>query len=211
MAAKLQIIFWLFLCRIIYILDMKNNLKLQTGIIIFMIFLAAMSRFLPHAPNFTPLGAIALFGAAYFSKKQLAFLIPLAAWWVSDLILDNVVYAEYYPSFSWMGYPASYVCLGIIVVLGIFFLKKVNTIRVIGAATVAAVLFFLVTNFASMLADPIYTKDLNGLVKSYIAGIPFFRNTLLGNLVYSALLFGAYEWFVVRRAKKSEAAALQES
>lgn len=210
MAAKLQIIFWLFLCRIIYILDMKNNLKLQTGIIIFMIFLAAMSRFLPHPSNFTPLGAIALFGAAYFSKKQLAFLIPLAAWWISDLILDNVVYAEYYPSFSWMGYPASYLCLGLIVVLGIFFLKKVNTIRVIGTATLAAVLFFLVTNFASMLADPIYTKDLNGLVKSYIAGIPFFRNTLAGNLIYSALLFGAYEWFVVRKSNKSEAAALQE-
>lgn len=198
------------MCRIIYILDMKNNLKLQTGIIILMILLAALSRFLPHPPNFTPLGAIALFGAAYFSKKQLAFLIPLAAWWISDLALNNIVYAEYYPSFSWAGYPAAYLCLGLIILLGFVFLKKVTALRVIGTATLAAVVFFLVTNFTSMLSSPLYTKDLNGLVQSYIAGLPFFRNTLAGNLIYSALLFGVYEWFVVRRKARTESSAWQE-
>lgn len=171
--------------------------------IILMIFLAALSRFIPHPPNFTPLGAIALFGAAYFAQKHWALLIPLIAWWGSDIALNNLVYAkqypEYYQGFSWMGYPAGYLCLGLIVVMGWFFLKKVNTLRVLGTATLAAVLFFLVTNFASMIADPIYTKDFNGLLQSYIAGIPFFRNTLLGNLVYSAALFGVYEYVVLRK------------
>jgi len=179
--------------------------------IILMIFLAALSRFIPHPPNFTPLGAIALFGAAYFAQKHWALLIPLIAWWGSDIALNNLVYAkqypEYYQGFSWMGYPAGYLCLALIVVLGWLFLKKVNTLRVLGTATLAAVLFFLVTNFASMIADPIYTKDFNGLLQSYIAGIPFFRNTLVGNLVYSAVLFGIYEYVVLRKRATTPAAA----
>ncbi|MEZ5043563.1 MAG: DUF6580 family putative transport protein [Saprospiraceae bacterium] len=183
---------------------MKNKLNLQTGIIILMIFLVALSRFIPHPPNFTPMGAIALFGAAYFSKKYLAFLIPLAAWWISDLFLDNLIYAkqfpEYYHGFSWVGNPIGYLCLGMIVVLGWFMLKKISTFRLVGTATLAAILFFLVTNFTAMLADPIYTKDFNGLLQSYIAGLPFFRNTLAGNLIYSAVLFGVYEWFVAKRS-----------
>ena len=182
---------------------MKNNLKLQTGMIILMIFLAALSRFIPHPPNFTPLGAIALFGVAYFAKKHWAFLIPLVAWWASDVALNNLVYAkqypEYYQGFSWAGHPLGYICLAIIVLIGWLLLKKVTVLRVVGAATFAAVIFFLVTNFASMLTQPIYTKDFNGLLQSYIAGLPFFRNTLAGNLIYSAVLFGVYEDVVVRK------------
>ncbi len=171
--------------------------------IILMIFLAVLSRFLTHPPNFTPLGAIALFGAAYFAKKYWALLIPLVAWWASDVALNNLIYAkqypEYYQGFSWAGHPLGYICLAIIVYIGWRLLKKVSVLRVIGAATFAAVIFFLVTNFGSMLANPIYTKDFNGLLQSYIAGIPFFRNTLAGNLVYSAVLFGVYEYVVVRK------------
>lgn len=179
--------------------------------IILMIFLAALSRFIPHPPNFTPLGAMALFGAAYFTKKYWAFLIPLIAWWGSDIALNNLVYAkqfpEFYQGFSWMGYPVGYLCLALIVGLGWLLLKKVTPLRVIGTATLAAVLFFLVTNFASMLASPIYTKDFNGLLQSYIAGIPFFRNTLAGNLVYSAVLFGVYEYVVLRKKATTPASA----
>ncbi len=191
---------------------MKKNLKLQTGLVIVMTLLAALSRLIPHPPNFTPLGAMALFGAAYFSRKYLAFLIPLAAWWISDIILNNLVYAKLYPEiyqgFSWMGNPVIYLCLGFIVLIGWVLLKKVNTIRLIGAATIAAVAFFLITNFNSMLTSPLYTKDFNGLLESYIAGIPFFRNTLVGNLIYSALLFGVYEWFVARRGLKKTTAVV---
>lgn len=193
----------IFVPNHLYPQHMKKNLKLQTGLIIGMTLLAALSRLIPHPPNFTPLGAMALFGAAYFSKKHLAFLIPLAAWWISDILLNNLVYAKLYPEiyqgFSWMGNPVIYICLGLIVLIGWALLKKVNTVRVIGTATLAAVVFFLVTNFNSMLTSPLYTKDFNGLLESYIAGIPFFRNTLVGNLVYSAILFGIYEWFLARR------------
>ncbi|MBX2877152.1 MAG: hypothetical protein KTR30_33840 [Saprospiraceae bacterium] len=192
---------------------MKKNLKLQTGLIILMTLLAALSRLIPHPPNFTPLGAMALFGAAYFTKKHLAFLIPLAAWWISDIVLNNLVYAKLYPEiyqgFSWMGNPVIYLCLGLIVVLGWVLLKKVNTVRVIGAAALAAIVFFLITNFNSMLTIPIYTKDINGLLESYIAGIPFFRNTLVGNLIYSALLFGVYEWVLARRGAKNSSALVE--
>ena len=78
---------------------MKEKLVLRSGIATIMIFAVAMSRMLPHPPNFTPVGAMALFGAAYFSRKYLAFLIPLLAMWMSDLLLNNLVYAKMYPEF----------------------------------------------------------------------------------------------------------------
>jgi hypothetical protein len=66
-----------------------------------LILLCAFSRIFPHMPNFSPLGAICLFGAAYFTKKWQAFFIPITATWLSDLFINNVIYAEYYPKFTW--------------------------------------------------------------------------------------------------------------
>ncbi|MDD2300415.1 MAG: hypothetical protein PHU69_12360, partial [Fermentimonas sp.] len=84
-----------------------------------------MSRLLPHPPNFAPIGAMALFGAAYFSKKYWAFIIPIASMWVSDLILNNVIYGQYFDHFVWFysGSLFTYGAFALIVVLGMFTLK----------------------------------------------------------------------------------------
>lgn len=96
----------------------KNAFYIVAGFIVF----AALSRLLPHAYNFTPIGAIALFGAAYFPKKRWAFIIPVAALWLSDLFLNNMVYASYYEGFAFFssGFLFTYGAFALVVILGIY-------------------------------------------------------------------------------------------
>lgn len=177
---------------------MKNKLNLQFGIIALLILLAALSRLLPHPPNFTPIGGMALFGAAYFSKRYLAILIPLVALWVSDLILNNVLYAAYFDGFSWIGIPVVYLAIIVIALMGTKVLQKIKITNLLIASLLASTLFFLITNLGSWWIDPIYPKDAAGVLMAYTAGLPFFLNTLAGDLFFTGVLFGSYELIKLR-------------
>ena len=159
-----------------------------------MVFVAALSRIVPHPPNFAPIGGMALFGAAHFTKKYWAFLIPLIAFWVSDLILNNVFYAAYYDSFQWFGSTWVYISLILIVLLGFTLHKKVSAKNVVIASLSASAIFFFVTNIGAVWSPfSVYPKDLTGVIASLTAGIPFVWGTIAGDLFYSAVLFGAFE------------------
>ncbi len=173
---------------------MKKTIQLRYPILILLIFACAFSRVIPHMHNFSPLGAMALFGAAYFAKKWQGVLIPLLATWVSDLFINNVIYARYYPEFTWFysGFYWQYGSYILISVLGFFILRKVSMPRVIAGALSATTLFFLVSNFGCWLANPMYGQNISGLLSCYVAGVPFLKGTLLGDLVYSGVLFGSF-------------------
>jgi len=173
-----------------------NKLNLRFSVITLMILLAAMSRLLPHPPNFAPIGGMALFGAAYLSKRYWAFFVPLVAMWISDLVLNNVVYGAYFERFVWFynGSLFTYGAFALIVVFGMFMLKKVRLPNLIASALGASVIFFLVSNFGVWFSGMMYPRTFGGLLACYTAGIPFFQNTLLGDLVYTGVLFGAFEW-----------------
>lgn len=169
------------------------------------IFLAALVRLLPHPHNFTPLGAMALFGGAYFGRRVVAVLAPLAALWISDLILNNLIlkpqFPQYYPEgFIWFNSTSIYLAFVLIAVLGWTILHKASVTRLFGASLGASALFFLVTNFAVWQGSSVYPQNPEGLIACYIAGIPFFWNTLLGDLTYTAIMFGGFE--LVLRSKK---------
>lgn len=168
----------------------KINLKFSilTGLII----LAAFSRIIPHMPNFSPLGAIGLFGAAYFGKKWQAFIIPIAATWISDLFINNVIYAEYYPTFTWFyeGFYWQYGAYLLIVLLGVILYKKVTISTAMLGAFGSTFIFFLVSNFGCWSA---YPQTFEGLLTCYAAGIPFLKGTLFGDLFYCGILFGSFE------------------
>jgi hypothetical protein len=170
--------------------------KKSITIITVFIILAALSRLLPHATNFTPIGAIALFGAAYFSDKKWAIIVPLSALWISDLLLNNIIYSSYYEGFAWLtsGFLYIYGAFAMVVVLGYYLLKKVTAGRVLGGAIGASVIFYIVSNFGVWVSSPMYPMTAEGLISCYVAAIPFFHYTLAGNVIYSAALFGAYEW-----------------
>jgi hypothetical protein len=177
------------------------NLKFIT--LISLVILAAFSRLIPHMPNFSPLGAVALFSAAYFSKKWQALFIPIAAVWLSDLVINNVIYAEYNPTFTFFteGFYWTYGSYILIALVGMQLFKKVTPSRVLGGALASTLIFFFVSNLGCYFFDPLYSSDFAGLVNCYIAGIPFVKATFLGDLFYATLLFGAYELFIQRALK----------
>ncbi len=174
--------------------NMNNSkINLRFGLIALLILVAALSRLLPHPSNFAPIAGMGLFGAAYFSKKYYAFLIPFAAYWISDMLLNNIIYTQYYEGFQWMGSPWVYASFALIIVLGFILLKKVTLNNLIVASLSSSVLFFLITNFGTWVSSSLYSKTFSGLITAFIAGIPFFWNTLAGDLFYVSVLFGSFE------------------
>lgn len=180
---------------------MNKKIPLRFSVITVLILLAAFSRLIPHPPNFAPIGGMALFGAAYYVRKMWAYLIPVTAMWISDLILNNVVYAQYFDSFVWFytGSLFTYAAFAIIVLMGTFTLRKVRIPQLLVSALGASVIFFVVSNFGVWLTSGMYPRSWEGLMACYVAAIPFFQNTILGDLCYTAALFGLFEtslsWF----------------
>jgi hypothetical protein len=176
----------------------KSKLNLRIGVLASIVLVAALSRLLPHPNNVTPVGAMALFGGAYFVKRWQSLVMPFVALWLSDLVLNNVVYKAYNPNFTLIS-PHSYWSYGafaLMVALGWVLLKKVKVTNVVVASLIGSTLFFLVTNFGAWFADPfnMYPKGIEGLAASYTLGLPYFLNTVLGDLVWCGVLFGGFEW-----------------
>lgn len=161
-----------------------NEMKLSPRFLILtaLIVAAAIVRLLPHPPNFAPIAAMALFGGAYFNKKVFAFAIPLAALFLTDLFLG-------FHNTMW----AVYLSFIVIVGLGMVILKKKSVIKIILASVSASVLFFIVTNFAFWATDTLYPTTAAGLAACYTAAIPFFHNTLIGDLFFTGVMFGLFE------------------
>jgi hypothetical protein len=146
------------------------------------ILLAVCSRLLPHPPNFAPITALALFGAVYLGGRY-AFIVPLAALLISDLIIG--LYAE----MVWV--YGSFLIIGLI---GLWLRNHRSVTSAIGATVGGSVLFFLLTNFGVWLVGHgTYAASMSGLLTCYTAAIPFFRNTLTGDLFYVTAMFGVYE------------------
>ena len=153
--------------------------KTRFAVLAGMILVAAVARLIPHPPNFSPIAAMALFGGAAFADKRAAFLMPLAGLFLSDLVLG------FHPIT-----PVVYGSFALIVCLGFWVRRRRSVWRIAGAAVMSAILFFVITNFGVWAMGHLYPQMPAGLVDCYVAAIPFFRNTLLSNLLYSALLFG---------------------
>ena len=145
------------------------------------IALAAVMRLVPHPPNFTPVGAMALFSGAYFGRRALAFVAPIGALVLSDLVLG-----------FYHGMATVYLATASIVLVGWFALNRVSPVRVGLAALASSTLFFIITNLGMWLFSGFYPRTLAGLETCYVAAIPFFQNTIAGDLFYAALLFGGF-------------------
>lgn len=171
-----------------------KKLNLNISLLIGIMFIAALMRLLPHPPNFSPILAIGIFGAAHFTKKWHALFISLLAIWFSDLIINNLIYTTsiefvwFYNGFLWQ--YGSYI---IIILSNIYiFRNKISLAKTLGTAFGSSAIFFLVSNFGVWVGSLIYQKNLIGLLTCYSAGIPFFQNTIISNLLFTIVLFGSY-------------------
>ena len=177
---------------------MHMKLKDNPWIFAVIVALAMLTRLIPHYPNFTALGAAALFGGAYF-RKPIALAIPIVAMFLSDLVLNNLIYRPQFlgnydgfvvfePVVLW-----SYAAFIIIALIGHAWIRSRKILPVIGASLGASVVFFLISNFAVWIHSALYPKTLAGLAAAYGAGLPFFGNTVVGDLFFVAIFFGGLE------------------
>jgi hypothetical protein len=170
-----------------------NTSKNNFWLLCFFIAFAAVTRLLPHPSNVTAVGAMALFGGAYFSNRIVAFLVPLAAMICSDIFLEIFFRMGISPSEGFhFALPFVYLSFGVSVLIGFWIGNKPTVTKTIAGGLVATTVFFIVTNFAVWL-EGYYGHTLQGLVSCYVAAIPYHRNTLIGDAVYITAMFGTYE------------------
>lgn len=170
--------------------------------------IVSLTRFIPHWPNFTALGAVAIFSGAVLSKnKLLSFSLPIVLLFLTDLVVNNYIYGSFYEGFVWLTPGALFIYGGFISM--IFFADIIasnkSVGRIAGATGAGTISFFLITNFGAWLANPLYPKSIQGLMSSYAAGLPFLASSAAANVVYSALLFGAYFYAQTKIPKLQEA------
>lgn len=157
--------------------------------------------------NFTPIGAMGLFGGAYFSKTYKSMLLPLVCLFFSDLAINLIVFNGKYG----VMYDGWYVIYGVIAgiaLMGRWILKRVTVINVMAAGIMASLLHWMVADFSVWASGGVdlrtslpLSRDAKGLLQSYLQGLPYFKHFLLGTLAYSAVLFGVMSWIKQRYFK----------
>ena len=164
---------------------MKTKHYLLIGFVVAAVALAVAGRLVPHLPNFTPVGALALFAGMYLAKKsKWALLLPLSVMFITDLAIgfyDTKLMLVVYGSFLFYG------------IFGLL-IKNKRSVGTITLATLAgSFLFYLITNFAVWAFSPLYAPTLQGLMLSYTMALPFLKYTLLGDFFFVGVFVGAYE------------------
>ncbi|MGQ0829560.1 MAG: DUF6580 family putative transport protein [Bacteroidota bacterium] len=165
------------------------NSKLFTPRFIFItiaILVAAISRLFPHIPNFTPIAAMALFGSVYMTDKRLAFVVPLIAMLISDIGLEIISGWGFHNTLIYV-----YVSFALTSIIGLMVRNKVSFMSITTASIISSVLFFIITNFGVWAAGG-FQLGFAGLTATYTLGIPYFAATLLGDLFFNGVLFGAF-------------------
>jgi hypothetical protein len=151
--------------------------------ITFLIIFGIVFRFLPHPPNFAPIAAIGLF-SGFFIKRKAVLFIPLGAMMISDFFIGS-----YQPSIM----LSVYLSFALIALIGYFNRHRLNANTVIGSSLIGSVLFFLLTNLAVWKFSGLYPLNLEGLTSCFYLALPFFRNTLAGDLFFTGVFFSAWQ------------------
>ena len=171
-----------------------NLIDIQTIAVSLIVLVVSILRLIPHVNNFSPIIALAIFGALHYKSKNLSYIIPLLALWFSDLLINNFIYKLsssfelFYEGFYWQ-----YLAYIIIIFISVSFKnKKINASKIFYLAFFSSIVFFVVTNFGYWFSTNLYSSDFNGLLECYLAAIPFYKGTLLGTFFYTPIFFGFY-------------------
>jgi Family of unknown function (DUF6580) len=153
------------------------------------VLVAALARFVPHAPDFSPVYAALLFGGACLKKRD-SIWFPVAVLAVSDVLLNFTYHAGFgwAQTLDWAGFAA-------VALIGWKLRKRISVGTVIGGSLAGATVFFIISNFAVWLGATLYPMTLAGLAACFVAALPFFGNTLASAVLFSGVLFGAYEFY----------------
>lgn len=169
---------------------MSTRTKIIIAVLI--ILAAAGSRLVKHPYNFTPIVAMSIFAGCYL-KRRWAVVLPLGAMLVSDYFIGF---------YDWQVMASVYLSIGLAFVIGWLLSKKLKWYNVIGASLASSITFFIITNFAVWAFFNWYPHTLAGLLNCFILALPFFRNALAGDLIYTGMFFAAYELVLMTASRK---------
>lgn len=193
-----------YFCRKLFTMNRQN--KTSIIIAVLLVVAAAASRVIMYPHNFSPMVGMAIFAGAVFTNKRFAFALPIFAMLLSDIMFEVFNIA---PGFWGWGQLAGYGIFALITIIA-FTMKKITAGHVIGYSLGSSVIFFLLSNLFFFLIDnPVYhtySQNFNGFVDCYVQALPFFRTSIIADLVYSGVLFGAYYLLQQTAVKKTTAA-----
>ncbi len=185
---------------------MSKQVNIRFTLLLIIIFLIGLWRVLTASDvpsiwaNFSPVGALALFGGTYFSRRYTSYLFPLLILLISDVILMQTIFAEYSSGLLYDGWVWNYGSFVLMVWIGEKFKKRVSFLSILITSILAGLVHFIFSNFGVWMNGGIdlstslpYAKNWSGLLSCYLAAVPYFRNLLFGNLFFGALLFGGFE------------------
>ena len=156
-----------------------------------LLVLAIFSRLTPHTPNFTALGAVAIFSGYFFKSRREAFAVALTALLISDGVLG------FYPGVLWVyGAFVATILVGRALAVS----PKFSWTKTTAANLVAALIFFVVSNFGVWMSAGLYPRTVEGLATCYVAALPFFGNTLASQFLFGTALFLTHRALQRRRA-----------
>lgn len=171
----------------------QQKINTRNAVLILMIVFAVAMRLVSYKfqflSNFTPVGAVALFGGAYFNDKWKAYLVPLLALFLSDIAINYLYTGKlvlWYGSSIYM-----YLCFALMVFIGTM-IKRVNALNVFLASVASVLVHWLIMDLP-WLYGTLYPHTVGGYMQSLVAAIPFEKNMILGDAVYGAILFGGFE------------------
>jgi hypothetical protein len=172
-----------------------EKINLRSSALTLMIVVAALARLisvnhLSGWADFTPVGAIAIFGGTYFSDKWKAYLVPLVTLFLSDIVIDYIYFGKFILFYN--GFLPVYLCFAIMVFIGSR-IKTVNVLNVASGSLLSVLIHWLITDIDPWLHGTMYSKSFYGYGESLIAAIPFEKNMILGDLVFGVILFGGFE------------------
>ena len=157
-----------------------------------LVLLAALVRLIDGAQNFAPIGAMALFGGACFASRKTAFLVPLSAMLLSDVLL-NLTRHSNLSSVAWNLTPFTYLAFVLVVSLGMLLRNRTRSVFAIAGGSLAgSLIFFFVSNFGWWMTSGFHALNFAGLTECYVKALPFFRNTIASDLAFNAALFGCF-------------------
>ena len=183
----------------------KKQINIRFIVLLIITILVGFFRVISHEldlgtfANFTPIGAMALFGGAYFRNHTKAYSFPIITLFLSDIILMQVFYPEHTSGLLYKGWYWTYLAFVLMVLIGRY-IKKVNVKNVAISAVSAALVHWLIADFGvwyggctNIATGELYPHTFSGLIDCYIMAIPYMKNMLLGNLIFGAILFGSFE------------------
>lgn len=162
-----------------------------------LVLMGILGRLLPHAWNFAPIVAIGLFSGSYLGRN-FAFIVPVLAMFLSDMFLGF---------YSWQVNLTVYFAMALSGAIGLVIKSRKNPVSISVASIAGSTIFFLMTNAAVWYFGTMYSPSIDGLIASYNAGLPFFRNALLGDFFYTSAFFGIFEavrYFAYRQAYRED-------